>query len=448
MRLPLLSTALLLSLCSLTLAQGSNNCVSLDIYVEDALTHTPLADALVVDITTGSIVTTDLDGMASVLGGAGGLDRHTFEVNAAGYPTHYREVEMAVVDLGTGTSCSSDMADIAALRLCPQAMYMSSTINSAGGVFRFTHTTSSTIDGTPFTQTVRIVVPPNAWDGRYRIGVTPVDPGAFTTAYMPNSSVGEGYSGVYQYPLAELRLSLFDLSGNLVDLGILPEPIRIETTSARVDRPFIPGSLIGAITFNEATKLWSPLLGDKGHLPSSSSYFVELESVRNLTLLPIYALSGSDLAVEPEPCEWSLLNKHTIECGDGEAAPLDSITILGPPSCGTVFGQTELKIETTFGKTIDWSMNQGLSAKLSDKLLSVGYQAGAKVGSKQDYSKKFSVTKRAGQSYPGKQGTLYVYPIETQYIYEYICPGGVVETETFTISGGTCWATSQLSDCP
>ncbi|WP_145168339.1 hypothetical protein [Planctomycetes bacterium Pla133] len=443
---------------SLVPASASQSCTELSVYVVDGYSGAPISNALIHDLTTDDLVTTGPNGLGVLTAGMGAASAHVFEVVAAGYPPHFRKVELVAVH--GPTPCIDAVDPGVVLRVCPESMYVSPFIGPSGGVFRFSHDTGQTTDGAPFLQNVAVEVAPGTWTARYRLGVTPVAHSATVNVFLPSHPLTSNEDVSYQESLAGLRMVLLDEDGFAVDIGGLPQAIRVSLGSARVDEPFTGQGDLEALSFDLGALAWdNAAIQSLDYSQAGDQVVVEVDRVRGFQVFPV----GPSVGLVPEPgastdlsigdpfgdhyfCEWKLLSIDPKPCGTGTAPAIDSATYLCDP-CGTLDGTMQFDNEVTYSVTVDSAAQHSFSATATQKVLELGFEASTKVGTKTTFTKRMRVTKSAGAQHPGMCGQKNLYPIETDYIYELICSGGVTGSEKVTVTTGSCWSYADMLPC-
>ncbi len=255
------------------------DCLQLGIAVVDSEQGTPIAGASVLDLGSSRIVETDDEGLATFPDVYPGGARVVLQIVAPSYPQTFREVVLPTPQ--AGATCSEPSSFIVTLALSADKLYLSPPIGPAGGERTLMHPTGQwlyddeSFTGTPdeYLQRYEIIVPQGALPSQYRIGFTPVLERAFVNAFF------DTIAGQEVRPIAQFRITLYDVDGNPVPSPTFDPPIRIEVAAATVE-PWTriePGMTLGFRHFDPDAMTWDQSgIVNSGIVPGTASAFVEV----------------------------------------------------------------------------------------------------------------------------------------------------------------------------
>ncbi len=459
---------------SISVLAQETSCVTLQIAVVDGEQETTIAGVTVLDMGSNEIVQTDQTGNATFQQKYAPGTEHLFQLYAPGYPDTYRTITLP--GLEPGGSCSGGAITTFTFSISSDRLYLSPPIGPRGGEKMIWHPSgemlfadeSYTDIPEEYLQRIKIVVPPGVFSHQYRIGLTPFRDSAFNNAFM------ETFTTNPVMQLAQFRINLYDLDGNLVPSPTFAAPIRIEIAPATLT-PWTnveAGIGLSFLHFDETNLSWDQSgIVDSGLLLDKGSAFVEIEH------FSVYSMCALE---PPAPeCWWDLVASYDRPCASPNGAVLDT----NPVVCG-VGGQGHQPICVSQGDTMSLDTSNGaeLSADMANKVRAAGFHVSiAATNSKRvSFEKTVAVCRSMPngsdpitygvdvpvfdsdgnpvvdangdpimERKPGS-GTAKMRELMTTWIWEMYCSNtqGVQDTKLHTRPTGLCIDTSGLVPCP
>lgn len=408
-----------------------------------------ISGAVVTDIASGAIVTTDSAGRAILDGTYPSNGRVTISVAATGYPMQYKEIWVP----GYNPAASADFPPVWAISvgLTADKIYMSPPVGTAGGAKTFLSPTGQTIDidgvVNEYLQRVRVVVPAGSLDQDYRIGLSLIPNHAMNNAFLESIPSPVDLS-------AQFSIGLYDLQGNLVPSPTFDPPIRIELASASCNETFDPNDVVRFWRFDTISEVWTKDgIYSEGLFLAENSGFVEVSHFSTYTMV----------VQEPAPptCGWvlttatvcdttSVISEVTVNCGYVGASTTggtEQKTYFDLSSYSDNEIRGELKAElfgsgySVSGTTKSGETNTTKYEKTMNSSLKID------AGKNGAYFKHTGVNSEGNPTGQGRSGTVKLRYLKTIFTWKLSC-NHFNTTITASLVTGTCEDTSGLSDDP